>query len=362
VAEKNFDRSLASLIDALRRGTRPTLDLANAVCLRTLLSSVAIGRVNWAHVTTLSLAHIRLASLTQLVPAIATARALTVLSLRDNRLTELSRALMSALVELPLVELDVSHNRLTMLPVTFGRLTKLAWLNARGNALTSLPPLASGAPLHYVDLSANDFRRVAGDARRADARALPPAAARRQQAHRRAVADAGDARRAELPVAARQPAGAPARRRARPARRGARRRGDARARQAVEPASCVRVMLLGKESSGKSTLARLLVNSKAKLGRDVSTDGIVVTPWPVSSAQTLMLYDFGGQAVLYPTHAFFLSKRVVSLIVVNLADMDFANVAYWLQQVSQIGRPHRVIVVGTHVDQLGRRPTPPSAS
>lgn len=356
VAERNFARSLASLIDTLRRERRATLDLSNAVCMRTLLSSVTIGRVNWSHVTTLSLAHIRLASLTQLVPAIATARALAVLSLRDNQLVELSRALMSALVELPLVELDVSHNRLTMLPVTFGRLSKLAWLNARGNALTSLPPLASGAPLHYLDLSQNEFAEwpaTLDAATLAQCRQLLLADNKLTAVPSLMLATLGELTYLSLRGnwIARLPDGVPDLRDAALV--------AASTRELVKhssPASCVRVMLLGKESSGKSTLVRVLLNSKAKLGRDVSTDGINVTPWQVSSTQTLMLYDFGGQAVFYPTHAFFLSKRVVSLIVVNLADMDFANVNYWLQQVSQIGRPHRVIVVGTHVDQLGSAP------
>jgi hypothetical protein len=39
--------------------------------------------------------------------------------------------------------------------------------------------------------------------------------------------------------------------------------------------------------------------------------------------------------------------------VVNLADPDLRTVHYWLQQISQVGRPNRVVVVGTHGDLLG---------
>lgn len=45
----------------------------------------------------------------------------------------------------------------------------------------------------------------------------------------------------------------------------------------------------------------------------------------------LLVYDFGGQEVFYPTHQFFLSDRAVYLIVFDLSQSDHSRSEYWLK-------------------------------
>ena len=90
-----------------------------------------------------------------------------------------------------------------------------------------------------------------------------------------------------------------------------------------------------------------------RLPSNISTDGIEISDWKTKHFDgTLRLYDFGGQDVFYPTHSFFLSKRVVVLLVVDLCDMNVQNCHHWLQQLQHVGQPIRVFIVGTHADKL----------
>jgi hypothetical protein len=119
----------------------------------------------------------------------------------------------------------------------------------------------------------------------------------------------------------------------------------------------VRVLLLGAPSSGKTTLARLLLNGKAKPGRAVSTDGVVVTPWPVSSAHArcgCRLWRPG--ACSGPTHAFFLSKRTVNADRRQPGRRRRGQRRLLAAEGVSGRQAGTVLVVGTHVDQLGAAP------
>lgn len=68
---------------------------------------------------------------------------------------------------------------------------------------------------------------------------------------------------------------------------------------------------------------------------------------------TLSTWDFGGQAIYYSTHQFFLSDQAVFLVVWDLRyEEDVSHVGFWLQSIQSRARNASVIIVGTHVDDF----------
>jgi len=138
----------------------------------------------------------------------------------------------------------------------------------------------------------------------------------------------------------------------------------------------VRVVVVGKERVGKTTLTSHLVRSKKarandKLGGEgLSTEGIEVTQWnpnvdakglPSSltsldgsdTLPTFYFYDFGGQEVFYPTHHFFLSPRALYLVVFRTDDVNMeGNLDYWIHTVRTLKSPIQppILIIGTHAD------------
>jgi len=353
VAERNAARAQASVCDSMQRPKHSHMDMTDAVML-SCMSHQASGSqshgpsgAHWQRVRTLTLARVGLTSSLMLLPAFSVAVSLVTLSLRHNRLTELSRAVTLAIAEAcpRLAELDLSFNRLRSLPTALGLLKNLRWLSVRGNELASLPPIA---PVEFLDISSNAIVKwpMALDATALAAcrellmtnnrlSSIPaillgslPALQRLSlrgnplmhlPAELTSVVDA-----AAVAAALRALTAAPA------------------------PASCVRVLRVGAPASDKSAVARLLCG---KPPAPPSADAVQVLPWTVSSTRTVALFDFNGSA-RSPTYAFFLSKRTVNLIFVNLADVDAGFTEHCLQKVFAVGTPIKVIVVGTHDDDL----------
>ncbi len=137
----------------------------------------------------------------------------------------------------------------------------------------------------------------------------------------------------------------------------------------------MRVLVVGKENVGKTTLTARLVRSKKqrthdKIGEDLSTEGIEVNQWnpnvdnkgippaaiPADSSDvlpTIFFYDFGGQEVFYPTHHFFLSPRALYLVVFRLDDVDMeSSVDYWIHAIRSIKSVIQapILIIGTHAD------------
>jgi GTPase SAR1 family protein len=121
--------------------------------------------------------------------------------------------------------------------------------------------------------------------------------------------------------------------------------------------SKAKVMVLGKEGSGKTHLLRCL--QKASYERNESTNGIDINMFKLEEKE-LTWFDFGGQEIFYPTHQFFLTAYCVYLIVFRLNDSDyFERVQHWLQVVSQFAqdprRPAKIVLVGTHLDAVSAK-------
>lgn len=120
-------------------------------------------------------------------------------------------------------------------------------------------------------------------------------------------------------------------------------------------------MIVGEGNVGKTTLRETLsgVAKTKKKGPNVATDGIdgfsekiIWTPEGFTSPITCLPWDFAGQQVYYSTHAFFLAKRAIYLIVFNLIDpkQGQAAIEYWLQCINARAPRAPIIIVGTHMD------------
>ena len=163
-----------------------------------------------------------------------------------------------------------------------------------------------------------------------------------------------------------------------------------------------KLLLLGQESAGKSTLLKCLMNKKSKsqCKQNLSTNGIsihrqikfqmeneeeeenttggeekkeeistiVSEHSKISKNKNIKsiqfnAWDFGGQEVFYPTHRFFLTNNAVYIITFNLSLLmnperkieAEGRISYWMQQVrlSTISSKQKLIyLVGTHLDSV----------
>ncbi len=139
----------------------------------------------------------------------------------------------------------------------------------------------------------------------------------------------------------------------------------------------VKVLVLGKENVGKTTIVSRIVGTKAKKATElsdrkgyVSTEGIEVSNWdpniekaaskpPGVTGNDDILYpifqfwDFGGQEIFYPTHQFFLSIHSIFVVVFRLTDPDYLrNIEYWMEVIKMTVPLNAcpILLVGTHLD------------
>ena len=134
----------------------------------------------------------------------------------------------------------------------------------------------------------------------------------------------------------------------------------------------VKVVVLGRENVGKTTLVKSMISEMdpSSTRPNVSTEGIEISTWNPLKEETVELprrpnktemknifqiWDFGGQEVFYPTHQFFLSCLSVFVVVFSLKDPDFLEkVEYWMESIRSIGVGggfERVVLVGSHLDE-----------
>ena len=118
----------------------------------------------------------------------------------------------------------------------------------------------------------------------------------------------------------------------------------------------MKMMLVGKQAMGKSTIVARLHNKDISNG---STVGVDVSEWKYAPAYNkktfhFRIWDFAGQEEYHATHQCFLSKRSLYLLVWNVTEGDIgvADLKPWLNSIS-VGAPDScVIVVGTFLDKV----------
>jgi hypothetical protein len=122
------------------------------------------------------------------------------------------------------------------------------------------------------------------------------------------------------------------------------------------PGHLIKVVLLGNQRAGKSSLADSLV-----LGRPVTradsdrTVGIEVRRWPVGRESQLVvnIYDAAGQRVYRATHGLFMSAGALFLHVVRSdmpEDKAVETLLEWVEVVQQEAPGAVMGVVWTHID------------
>ncbi|KAK5576072.1 hypothetical protein RB653_007210 [Dictyostelium firmibasis] len=139
----------------------------------------------------------------------------------------------------------------------------------------------------------------------------------------------------------------------------------------------MKLMIVGQENVGKTTLLKTLKEKKKKAtpgGPNISTDGIAIDQWVFSclfeeldeTSQngrmikkkqdiTLSIWDFAGQEIYYTTHQFFLSERSVYIVAWNCAlAEEESRVEFWLQSITTRAKDAPIIIVGTHLDDVNR--------
>ncbi len=118
----------------------------------------------------------------------------------------------------------------------------------------------------------------------------------------------------------------------------------------------MKLMLVGLANRGKTTLVARL---KGKDCGDKSGHGIDISKWAYRPSLRrkqfhFSIWDLGGQEEYYATHQYFLTQCSLYLLLFNLkhGDAGVQELKPWLNNIA-LRAPHsRIIIVGTHLDEV----------
>jgi small GTP-binding protein len=119
-----------------------------------------------------------------------------------------------------------------------------------------------------------------------------------------------------------------------------------------QPLNEAKLLVLGKEAVGKTSLIRYLVHNQPRDPSEQKTQGahlhekIETQTWSTTGSPiSLNIWDFGGQEIYHHTHRFFLTERSLYLLVVEARREDDSSVYDWLKTILNRGGASPVIVV-----------------
>jgi internalin A len=122
--------------------------------------------------------------------------------------------------------------------------------------------------------------------------------------------------------------------------------------QTLRPLNEVKLLVVGNEAVGKTSLIRFLVDQQPRDPDEKKTPRVAIRekidtkPWsPHGSPITLNVWDFGGQEIMRGTHKFFLTQGSLYLIVLEDRRQDDRSVYEWLATVRSRGGDSPIIVV-----------------
>lgn len=126
-----------------------------------------------------------------------------------------------------------------------------------------------------------------------------------------------------------------------------------RRKTGLRPLNEAKLLVVGEEASGKTSLIRFLAHDQPRDPSEEKTPGIrtyekiETQDWsPDNSDIRLNVWDFGGQEIMRGTHRFFLTERSLYLLVLeNRRADDLLKVHEWLTTISTRGKGSPVIVV-----------------
>ncbi|XP_067017125.1 leucine-rich repeat serine/threonine-protein kinase 1-like isoform X3 [Acropora muricata] len=136
------------------------------------------------------------------------------------------------------------------------------------------------------------------------------------------------------------------------------------------PYYCMKLMIVGLQGRGKTTLLAALRGHKLPL--NLSTVGIVIDEWQAQASSssrftlprflnqnespiiTFSTWDLAGQNVYYAAHQMFLSPNTLYLAVWNVAhgEEGVETLRKWLLNIQARAPFSDVLIVGTHLDLL----------
>ncbi len=121
-----------------------------------------------------------------------------------------------------------------------------------------------------------------------------------------------------------------------------------------------KLIVLGTEAVGKTSLVRALTTGKACDPQEPKTPGvqhkIFITPWQDSDDQEpiqLNIWDFGGQEMLLQTHRYFLSERSIYIVVHDRREEDARQLLDWID-TAKARAPESPIIVAINKCDDGR--------
>jgi len=136
-----------------------------------------------------------------------------------------------------------------------------------------------------------------------------------------------------------------------------RRYREAQRRNTLRSLNEAKLVVVGNEAVGKTSLVRYLVHGKPRDPDEKKTPGaaihekIEVNAWSVHQSQVrLNVWDFGGQEIMRGTHRFFLTERSLYLLVLEDRREDDRSIYEWLEIIAQHGGDSPVIVVVNKCD------------
>lgn len=108
-----------------------------------------------------------------------------------------------------------------------------------------------------------------------------------------------------------------------------------------------RIIILGNKGSGKTCIARRLIDPEAPMtSKDESTAGVETTSWELEEDDmNVRIWDFAGHTVTHAVHQFFLSERCLYLIVYNGRTEDNNRLNYWLDHMKNYGGNSKAIIL-----------------
>lgn len=122
----------------------------------------------------------------------------------------------------------------------------------------------------------------------------------------------------------------------------------------------VKLLLIGEERAGKSTIAEALSNPEFEFDLyKKSTQGIDIKKWVIEQNKLdinkdfqINIWDFGGQEIYHATHQFFFTKRSLYFLVTEARkDLRHDDLFYWLNLIEILGNNSPVSILINKCDQ-----------